>query len=92
MASGTIKQPSLIVEEITCGAITVEANGNGHATGTISKSGYKPLGVVGIVNISNAAYIYEYVFGNTYVDIFIRNIGNTQISGTMRVKILYTKA
>ena len=99
MATSTIKLPyQLVRERYTSDSFTVNANQGGSKTINIEKSGYTPIGVVGLWALKNTSSVY-YNFrlgdasgnGNSVVNVGVKNNTGAAIDGQFAVDILYVK-
>lgn len=80
-------------------SITAAANQYTGKTGTASKSGYYPLGIIGIDMVGSGSgstiplkwYLYNRATGSCSIQVGVRNVTATQYSVTFRVYILWTK-
>ena len=81
----------IIAEEIE-GSITITASGSTGLSLNLAKTGYKPLGIIGIDTSDNNLYIGKYRLLNNTAYVTIRNIKNSAINNaTYRIAILYLK-
>ena len=90
-----IQSKDMVVSTVSKSGYTVGANGYVEITIDVTKSGYKPIGVVGIdkwgggsVSIVISTY---YINGNNF-KAYLRNVGNTSADANLTVHILYQKA
>ena len=107
MASGVVKHgwatDDIIMETVTSDTITISSESSGHCTATCTKSGYTPIGMIGILKYTdvaggqNTSYcpVYEYEVrqesGVWKAYVYFRNFANSQAKFYCKLDILYRK-
>lgn len=94
MASGTIRNTMLYVEQFTISSISIPAqSATPDSTVTITKNGYQALGVVGFElqgTGSSQCSAYKQNLRNQNTLLYrIRNNGDTDVTITATYKVLY---
>jgi len=81
----------IIAKEVE-GNISITAGGSTGVNLNLDKTGYKPLGIIGIDTNDNNLYIGKYRVLNNVAYVTIRNIKNSAVNNAIyRVTILYLK-
>lgn len=93
--TSTIKSKDMVVDTISKSGITLTANSFIDVIIDATKSGYKPIGVVGISKSGGASvYVVPSTFeidGNNFKT-FLRNTTNSSATVNLIIFILYQKA
>ena len=96
MASSKIQANTMpIVEELAVTNVTVAASGIGTATIETAKTGYTPIGIVGIRKSGSShgtCAIAAYYLDGTTATILLANTSATARTITVRATILYVPA
>ena len=76
-------------------AVSLSANGYSSYTLDVNKSGYTPLGIVGIAPSgggSGSARVAQWeIQSDNYIHFFVWNMSNSSVSWTIWFKVLYAK-
>lgn len=94
VANGTIKQGLIVASVSSTSATSVAANGYASATVDCSKSGYTPIGVVGIHKTGSASGYSvpsNYYFNGNTLTVELRNTSSSAATVNIQVFVLYQK-
>ena len=109
MASGVVKHgwatDDIIMEAITSNTITIGSGSTGHCTANCNKSGYTPIGVVGVSKYTNISggqntsqsmiYEYDVQYNSTNsrweAYVYFRNFASAEAKFYCKIYILYKK-
>lgn len=76
-------------------AVSLSANGYGSYTINVNKSGYTPLGIVGLAPSgggSGSARVAQFeIQSDNYIHFFVWNMSNSSVTWTIWFKVLYLK-
>lgn len=90
-----IKSKDMVVDTITKANTTVSASGYAEVTIDATKSGYTPIGVVGI-NKTGGSSVYcvpsTFYIDNGTFHMYLRNTSTSSATVTVVVSVLYQKA
>lgn len=93
-----IKDLGIVVTELNCGNITVEANSNYTFTPTMEKPGYMPLGIAGFSLGNTGSSIFTYALrpstreeGYFLASIGVRNTSSSKITTAFYLEVIWMK-
>ena len=81
MATGTIQAGPNIVVEVRSTTIDIPASAAATKTLSVTKTGYTPIGIVGVELHNNRSYIYRYYISNSIANIQVQNTTATAYAG-----------
>lgn len=93
MASGTMKSfsPKLAVFETASSEISIPADDRGVFSIPIAKTGYTPIGIIGITTANNWTFLGSFTLYGNDVQVVIHNRTTYAQNQTVTVAVLYLK-
>lgn len=89
--SGTwVKNVAPVVQKFTSASQTLAAGGEGHVTINVAKTGYTPVGIIGITGSGNSGlYVTDFYIDGTTATLWYRNPGTASKTFTYTITVLY---